>query len=74
MVGQGNHQGGRLRARNSPALRSFGRALLTIGLLGVGVLFVLYVITDNARVDVVIPLLVVFVLIGLLLLWQGRRG
>ncbi|NLJ52843.1 MAG: hypothetical protein GX344_01735 [Intrasporangiaceae bacterium] len=81
MVRQGNdhrdRQGSALSrasgGRNSPTLRSFGRALLTVGLVGVGVLLALYVVTDNARVDVAIPLLVVFILLGLMLLWQGRR-
>lgn len=71
--GPGSAPGRVSGGRNSPTLRSFGRALLTVGLLGVGVLFVLYVITDNARVDVAVPLLILFILIGVMLLWQGRR-
>lgn len=61
------------RVQGSPTLRSLGRAWLTVGLVGFGVLFVLYVITDNARVDVAVPLLVVFILLGALWMWQGRR-
>lgn len=61
------------RLHGSPALRSFGRAWLAVGLVGSGVLFVLYVITDNARVDVAVPLLVVFMMLGATWMWQGRR-
>lgn len=61
------------KLQGSPTLRNFGRAWLAVGVVGSGVLFVLYVITDNARVDVAVPLLVVFIMLGALWMWQGRR-
>lgn len=60
-------------AQGSPTLRSFGRAWLIIGLLGFGLLFLAFALTGNARVDVAIPLLVVFVMLGVMWIWQGRR-
>jgi len=54
-------------------LRSFGVALLAVGVVGLVATLVLYFVTDNVAVAVAVPVLVVFVLIGGMLLLQARR-
>ena len=57
----------------SPALRSFGTAWLVVGVLGLVALVAAYLLSRSVGVWVGVPLLVVFVLLGLMWRWQGAR-
>lgn len=59
--------------QGSPMLRSFGVALLAVGIVGLLLMVLLYVLTGNDAVYVAVPVMVVFVLIGGMLLLQSRR-
>lgn len=61
------------RPHGSPSLRSLGTAWLTVGLVGLGALLVAYLLTDSAAVWVGVPLLAVFIMLGVMWLVQGRR-
>jgi fatty acid desaturase len=59
--------------RGSDALRSFGTAWVVVGVLGLLVLLVAYLLTDLAAVWVAVPLLLVFLMLGGMWYVQGRR-
>lgn len=59
--------------RGSPTLRSLGTAWLVIGLLGLVTLLVAYLLTDSPAVWIGVPLLAVFVMLGVMWRVQGRR-
>ncbi|MBC7309526.1 MAG: hypothetical protein H5T81_05840 [Tetrasphaera sp.] len=57
----------------SPALRSFGTAWLVVGVLGLVGVVVAYVLSRSVGVWVAVPVLIVFILLGLMWRWQGSR-
>ena len=59
--------------RGSESLRSFGTAWLVIGVLGLVLLLVAYLVTDSAAVGVAVPMLLVFLMLGGMWRVQGRR-
>lgn len=59
--------------RGSDSLRSFGTAWVVVGVLGLLVLLVAYLLTDLAAVWVAVPLLLVFLMLGGMWYVQGRR-
>jgi Flp pilus assembly protein TadB len=57
----------------SRTLRSFGTAWIVIGVLGLLALLVAYLLTDLVTVWVAVPLLLVFLMLGGMWHFQGRR-
>lgn len=59
--------------RGSESLRSFGTAWLVIGVIGLVLLLVAYLVTDSPGVGVAVPILLVFLMLGAMWNVQGRR-
>lgn len=60
-------------AQGSESLRTFGNAWLVIGVVGLVVLFIAYLVTDSPGVGVAVPILLVFLMLGGMWHVQGRR-
>ncbi|KAB7744239.1 hypothetical protein GA707_12420 [Nostocoides sp. F2B08] len=59
--------------QGSESLRTFGNAWLVIGVIGLVLLFIAYLITDSPGVGVAVPILLVFLMLGGMWHVQGRR-
>jgi hypothetical protein len=57
----------------SESLRTFGNAWLVIGVIGLGLLLIAYLVTDSPGVGVAVPILLVFLMLGGMWRVQGRR-
>lgn len=59
--------------RGSESLRTFGNAWLVIGVIGLVMLVIAYLVTDSPGVGVAVPILLVFLMLGGMWNIQGRR-
>ena len=59
--------------RGSESLRTFGNAWLVVGVVGLVLLLIAYLVTDSPGVGVAVPILLVFIALGGMWHVQGRR-
>jgi len=59
--------------RGSESLRTFGNAWLVVGVVGLVLLLIAYLVTDSPGVGVAVPILLVFIVLGGMWHVQGRR-
>lgn len=59
--------------QGSESLRTFGNAWLVVGVVGLVLLLIAYLVTDSPGVGVAVPILLVFIVLGGMWHVQGRR-